>query len=176
MAFYSFIHSGNPVKSISLACPGLNGALIELNWFSQCPAPTDMCGPVPSQFNPFTGGFALRLRKEGYCWFVHSQTETGNRAIKLQEAQQNVSLLAVEFRLLQAVTHGRTVEPDAAGAFTLRGVQYLPLPYRERPFWHVAMFSLRTIMSYNVGYTSRSDMLLQFDPHALMVDSVRGNF
>lgn len=33
--FYSFIHGANPVKSISLACLGLNEALVELKWFGQ---------------------------------------------------------------------------------------------------------------------------------------------
>lgn len=47
LTFYSFIHGVNPVKSISLACLGLNEALVDVNWFGQHPAPS-MCGPAAS--------------------------------------------------------------------------------------------------------------------------------
>lgn len=74
LPFYCFIHCVNPVKCISLACLKLNEALVDLNWFGQCSAPSNMCGPVASEFNPFIGGTALKGKLLFHC---HSHTETG---------------------------------------------------------------------------------------------------
>ena len=70
LTFHSFIHGVNPVKSISLACPGLNEALVDLNWFGQRSAPSDMCGPVDP-------GLTLSAPDGRLLFVCHIRTETG---------------------------------------------------------------------------------------------------
>lgn len=145
MTFYSFIHGANPVKSISLACLGLNEALVELKWFGQCSAPSDMCGPAASRFNPFS--LLAACTANGRLFVYHSQTRA-NGSNLFQTSSQTTR--RVEFTSGDDAADREMANPDVALACDSAG-KYSPsaVGYRERPFWLVAMVTISRLYVSN---------------------------
>ena len=85
LTFHSLILGVNPVKPISLACPGINEARLDVNRSGQRAAPSNMCGPAAaSRVNPFPGGGRWGTA-EGRLWSVrHSQTDTHEKSDSTQ--------------------------------------------------------------------------------------------